>query len=506
MKQLIAVIALFVGLGVLADSTFNWTWNCESTVPYADYIETGSVYANSVIGASVNSGSENVNQYSIVTGESGTAKSGSEFIKVMPVVPEGDTKYHANNFATVSITGDAAKLDATICDSYTFSFDYAPSYGGNKQSHFSFGLAVHDGNGTAIASLYSDRSVDSPVVAIYKGGSASDDSLLWSGTHSNYSTDCTRSPESSAKWYHFTFHGNVTNGVTMSVTYAGETIVDSQVVSRELLVPSKILLRVGCYWSQPSWACLDDFAFSATTIYKTKYTKSVDCTFENDADQAILTNGFVTSTLLGTTAIINDSVNWTVVEGEASPKSGEKFAQISSTGSNTQGLLVNLPKSVTRATEYVLEFDAMMMSGYDSRNTNGIAIVGRNGVLATLFNNDNTPQAILYKGDSAENVLKNDVAVTRYKVGVSNDNPPNTNECVWYHFIVRGDAEIGVRLSMSNVATGASVVENVSLGAYDTVEKIALRASIHSSRTIYACIDNIEAYTYRKKGLMIIFC
>ena len=200
-----------------------WAWNCESTVPYADYIATGSVYANSVIGASVNSGSGNVNQYSIVTGESGTAKSGSEFIKVMPVVPEGNDKYHANNFATVSITGEAAELDATMYDSYTFSFDYAPSYGENKQSYFSFGLAVHDGNGTAIASLYSDRSVDNPFVAIYKGGSASDDSLLWSGVHSNYSIDRRSSPESSAKWYHFTFHGNVTNGVTMSVTYAGET-------------------------------------------------------------------------------------------------------------------------------------------------------------------------------------------------------------------------------------------------------------------------------------------
>lgn len=482
-----------------------WAWNCESTVPYADYIATGSVYANSVIGASVNSGSGNVNQYSIVTGGSGTAKSGSEFIKVMPVVPDGNDRYHANNFATVSITGEAAELDAKICDSYTFSFDYAPSYGENKQSYFSFGLAVHDGNGTAIASLYSDRSVDSPVVKIFKGGSASDDSLLWSGVHSNYSTDRSKSPESYAKWYHFTFHGNVADGVTMSVTYAGETIVDSQVVSQELLVPSKILLRVGCYYSKPSWACLDDFAFSATTIYKDKYTKSLDCTFDNDADQSILTNGFVTSTLLGTTATINDSVNWTVVEGEASPKSGEKFAQISSTKSNTQGLLVNLPKSVTRATEYVLEFDAMMMSGYDSQNTNGIAIVGRNGVLATLFNNSDTAQAILYKGDSAENVLKGDVAVTSFRTSESNNNPPSTNECIWYHFIVRGDAENGVRLSMSKVATGASVVENVSLGTYDTVEKIALRASIHSSRTIYACIDNIQAYTYRKKGLMIIF-
>ena len=136
-----------------------WAWNCESAIPYADYIATGSVYANSVIGASVNSGSENVNQYSIVTGESGTAKSGSEFIKVMPVVPEGNDKYHANNFATVSITGEAAELDATMCDSYTFSFDYAPSYGENKQSYFSFGLAVHDGNGTAIPLSQFTRAV-----------------------------------------------------------------------------------------------------------------------------------------------------------------------------------------------------------------------------------------------------------------------------------------------------------------------------------------------------------
>ena len=502
MKQLIAVIALSVGFGAFADSTFNWTWNCESAVPYADYIATGSVYANSVIGASVNSGSENVNQYSIVTGESGTAKSGSEFIKVMPVVPEDNDKYHANNFATVSITGEAAELDATICDSYTFSFDYAPSYGGNKQSQFSFGLAVHDGNGTAIASLYSDRSVDSPVVAIYKGGSASDDSLLWSGTHSNYSTDRNRSPESSAKWYHFTFHGNVTNGVTMSVTYAGETIVDSQVVSRELLVPSKILLRVGCYFNKPSWACLDDFAFSATTIYKKKYTKSADYKFENDADQSILTNGFVTSTLLGTTATINDSVNWTVVTGEASPKSGEKFAQIILENGNSQvgraGMLVEMPPDVTKAAEYVLEFDVLVMSGYGVADTNGFVVVGKNGTLATMWNGSSASK--LYKGDSEENPLASEIAVTRY-----NNNAPVATQCIWHHCIVRGDAENGVRFSMTRKDTREEIVQNVRLGDFDNVTKIVLCASIHGTRTIYACIDNIEAYTYRKKGLMIIF-
>ena len=479
-----------------------WTWNCESAVPYADYIATGSVYANSVIGASVNSGSGNVNQYSIVTGESGTAKSGSEFIKVMPVVPEGNDKYHANNFATVSITGEAAELDATICESYTFSFDYAPSYGENKQSYVSFGLAVHDGNGTAIASLYSDRSVDNPVVAIYKGGSATDDSRLWSGGHSNYSTDRRSSPESSAKWYHFTFHGDVANGVTMSVTYAGETIVDSQVVSQELLVPSKILLRVGCYSSRQSWACLDDFAFSATTIYKKKYTKSADYKFENDADQAILTNGFVTSTLLGTTAMINDSVNWSAVTGEASPKSREKFAQISLVNSNNQvgraGLLVEMPPDVTKAAEYVLEFDVLVMSGYSVADTNGFAIVGKNGVLATMLNGYNS--SVLYKGDSEENPLASEIAVTGY-----NNNAPASTQCIWHHCIVRGDAESGVRFSMTRKDTREEIVQNVRLGDFDNVTKIALCASIHGQRTIYACIDNVEAYTFRQKGLVIRF-
>ncbi len=485
MKQLIAVIALFVGLGVLADSTFSWTWNCEST----DCIASGN--AGSLACDELTSTAKASDMSTTVEVESG-------HLKLTPATTDA-----GGHFATVTLPTDVSSYSSSQYDSWTLSFDYAPSKGKNDQDQTIYGLSVHDQAGKALVWFYGYQKT---TFTVFKDpDNKSSLGTIDVGNITQYDSN------GATNWFRVVISASQTDGVTMAMTNltsGAEVALSSNVLSEQFAAPQSVLVRTASYTSNPArqqWALLDNFAFEGTTIYKKKLTKSVDCTFENDDDQSILTNGFVTSTLLGTTATINDSVNWTVVEGAASPKSEEKFAQISSTQSDTKGLLVNLPKSVTRATEYVLEFDAMMMSGYNSQNTNGIAIVGRNGVLATLFNNDNTSKAKLYNGDSAENVLKDDVAITNYKNGNSNDNPPKTNECVWYHFIVRGDAENGVRLSMSNVATGASVVENVSLGAYDTVEKIALRASIHSSRYIYACIDNIEAYTYSKKGLMIIF-
>ena len=200
--------------------------------------------------------------------------------------------------------------------------------------------------------------------------------------------------------------------------------------------------------------------------------------------------------------MINDSVNWSVVTGEASPKSGEKFAQISLVNRNNQvgraGLLVEMPPDVTKAAEYVLEFDVLVMSGYSVADTNGFAIVGKNGVLATMLNGYNS--SVLYKGDSEENPLASEIAVTGY-----NNNSPALTQCIWHHCIVRGDAESGVRFSMTRKDTREEIVQNVRLGDFDNVTKIALCASIHGQRTIYACIDNVEAYTYRKKGFMIRF-
>jgi hypothetical protein len=483
MKQLIAVIALFVGLGVLADSTSSWTWNCEST----DCIASGNAGSLACDGLTSTAKASDM---------STTVEVASGHLKLTPATTDA-----GGHFATVTLPAEVSSYSSSQYDSWTLSFDYAPSKGKNDQNQTIYGLSVHDQAGKALVWFYGYRNTS---FTVFKGpDQTSSLGTIDVGNITQYDES-----KVATNWFHVVISASRTDGVTMAMTNltsGAEVALSSNVLSEQFAAPQSVLVRTACYSSRLQWALLDNFSFEGTTIYKKKLTKSADYTFEADADQSILTNGFVTSTLLGTTATINDSVNWTVVTGEASPKSGEGFAQISSTGSNTQGLLVNLPKSVTRATEYVLEFDAMMMSGYNSQNTNGIAIVGRNGVLATLFNNNKTTKAILYKGDSAENVLKDDVEVTNFSAGESNNNPPSTYECIWYHFIVRGDAENGVRLSMSNVATGASVVENVSLGAYDTVEKIALRASIHSSRYIYACIDNIEAYTYSKKGLMIIF-
>ncbi len=482
--SLVALTAA-TALPALAAENVSWSWNCEST----DCIASGN--AGGLTCAELTSTSKATDMSTTVEVESG-------HLKLTPATTDA-----GGHFATVTLPAEVSSYSSSQYDNWTLAFDYAPSKGKNDQDQTIYGLSVHDQAGKALVWFYGYQKTS---FTVFKGP----DQTSTLGTIDVGNITQYDESKVATNWFHVVISASRADGVTIAMTNltsGAEVSLSSNVLSEQFAAPQSVLVRTASYATpaRQQWALLDNFAFEGTTIYKKKLTKSVDYNFEADADQSILTNGFVTSTLLGTTATINDSVNWTVVEGAASPKSGEKFAQISSTQSNTQGLLVNLPKDVTRATEYVLEFDAMMMSGYSSQNTNGIAIVGRNGVLATLFNNNKTTKAILYKGDSAENDLKDDVEVTSFSAGNSNDNPPKTNECIWYHFIVRGDAEIGVRLSMSNVATGASVVENVLLGAYDTVEKIALRASIHSSRTIYACIDNIEAYTYRKKGLMIIF-
>lgn len=72
------------------------------------------------------------------------------------------------------------------------------------------------------------------------------------------------------------------------------------------------LLRTGTYSSRVQWALLDDFSFTGTTIYKDKFTKSLDCTFDSENDDtSVLANGFVASVLLETEAKVGEGANWT---------------------------------------------------------------------------------------------------------------------------------------------------------------------------------------------------
>jgi len=484
--------ALFVVLtaasaSAASASKVTWAWNCEST----DYITSGNT--GNLTCSNLTSKAKASDMATTIDVESG-------HLKLTPATAD-----QGGHFATVTLPADITARPSAQYDSWTFSFDYAPSKGKNNEDKTNYGLSVHDKAGNALVWFYGYQKSS---FTIYKG---SDDSSplgtidLSDITQYDYS-------EGATNWFRVVISASRSAGVTLALTNlaSGAGIaLSSNVISGQFAVPQSVLVRTASYAATPrmQWALLDEFSFIGATIYKKRYTKSLDVDFEEGTDQSILTNGFVTSAILGTTAAVNDSVNWDAVTGDVAPKTGEKFVQISSTQSSTQGLLVTMPAEVTLADEYVLEFDALAMEGYDVQNTNGVAIVGKRGSLATLrvaYNRDlKQRESALFKGDSEADMLATDMPCTSYRHDGIDDTPPAANECIWYHFIVRGDVKDGVRLSMYNLATGATVVESVSLGAYDTVEKIALRASIHSSRKIYAAIDNVVAHTYRKMGLVI---
>ena len=484
-----ALATLLVALTAAAASAVNakkvtWAWNCES----ADNIASGNV--GNLTCSDLTSTAKAADMSTTFDIESG-------HLKLTPATTDG-----GGHFATVTLPADVTAHHTSEYDSWTLSFDYAPSKGKNKQDQTNYGLSIHDQTGNALVWFYGYQE---STFTIYKGA---DDATplgtidLGDITQYDYARGATN-------WFRVVISASRADGVTLAMTNlaSGTAIaLSSNLLSERFVVPQSVLVRTATYSSRFQWALLDEFSFTGTTIYNSRCAKSLDADFEGAGDQAILANGFVTSALLGTTAAVNGSVNWAAVTGEASPKVGENFVQISSTQSAKQGLLVNMPAEVTSAAEYVLEFDALAMEGYNAQNTNGVIIVGKRGTLATFrVVRDGYGESALCRSDNEGDVLATGIPCTLYNQSGSNDTPPATNECIWHHFIVRGDAENGVRLSMYNRATGAAIVENVSLGAYDTVDKIALCASIHSSRTIYAAIDNIVAYTFREKGFVIRF-
>ena len=484
-----ALATLLVALTAAAASAVNakkvtWAWNCES----ADHIASGNT--GNLTCSSLTSSSVATDAATDITAESG-------HLKLTPATADA-----GGHFATVTLPADVTAHHTSEYDSWTFAFDYAPSKGKNDQNQTNYGLSIHDQTGKALVWFHGYRNA---TFTIYKGA---DDATPLGTIDLNDITqyDYTKG---ATNWFRIVISASRAEGVTLAMTNlaSGTAIaLSSNLLSEQFVVPQSVLVRTACYSSRLQWALLDEFSFTGATIYKNRYAKSLDVDFEEDADQFVLANGFVTSALLGTTAAVSGSVNWAAVTGEASPKVGEKFVQISSTQSTKQGLLVNMPAEMACAAEYVLEFDVLAMEGYNAQNTNGVIIVGKRGNLATFrVVRNGHGESALCKSDNEGDALATGIPCTLYNQSGSNDTPPATNECIWYHFIVRGDAENGVRLSMYNRATGAAIVENVSLGAYDTVDKIALCASIHSSRTIYAAIDNVVAYTFREKGFVVRF-
>ena len=468
----------------------SWTWGCDDADAYSTYI-SGAKTSNAILGTGT--GTSDMT-FSAVEGGSESAKSGNIFVKGVCT-----TASNSSFWSTVEIP---ALIDPLTCDSYTFEFDWAPSIGKyNNQTTTSFGLAVNDAAGNALFTIYAngtEETIDetkAKYFRIYRGADSADVIYGPVQTSGLVKNSWSNDPADNSEWFHITLVGS-SSGVTLTVSYNSTEILPATSIASELAVPGKVGIRTGCYAGGPMWFCLDDFAFSAKKGYEVAW----ECTFENDGDDAVLTNGFVASSVFGTAASTNETANWTVVEGAASPKAGEKFAYISATGSHASGLVVNMPSAAHKARKYILEFDAMTEYSYREQETNGVAIVGKSGILATLA--IATPASgTLYKGDSTDeaDVLASGIDLSAY------GRHPEEKENIWHHYVVSGDPDTGVTLTVRRIDTGAAVVENVSLGEYDKVAQIALLANVNSSRTIYAAIDNVRVYKYVTNGFSIRF-
>lgn len=127
MKQLIAVIALSVGFGVFADSTFNWTCNFGD-----DYAAEVAKYVSLNAKATATQ----------VTG-SNTQKSGETYL----VLSDAESKTVSDGItSTVNFPYEVKLANG----GYTMEFDYAPTYNGSNDKEATvYGLVAYGSNGNA---------------------------------------------------------------------------------------------------------------------------------------------------------------------------------------------------------------------------------------------------------------------------------------------------------------------------------------------------------------------
>ena len=243
MKQLIAVIALFVGLGVLADSTFNWTcdFGDDYAAEVAQYASNASV-ANAIIGTSNTTGSDTA----IFSQETGTAgaKDGKPYLKVSKSVNNG----------TVAMV--ALPVKTRESNDYTFSFDYMPvrtyTYSSSNDNN---GMCVVDGRGNV---LFTTFHTDGDL-AIYRGMDSSDTiGTIPASDTARYSDDCA----SEGKWFRFTLTGDE-NGVTLAVKKLADdsVVLENAQLADAPAVPAAVMVKTGNHSNRMTIAGLDDFAF-----------------------------------------------------------------------------------------------------------------------------------------------------------------------------------------------------------------------------------------------------
>lgn len=248
MKQLIAVIALFVGLGVLADSTFNWT--CDFGNDYATEV---AKYVSLNAKATATK----------VTG-SNTQKNGETYL----VLSDAESSSVSGGITSTINFPYEVKL---ANGGYTMEFDYAPTYGSNNQPETVYGLTVYGSNGNALFNLYGKKMTGG--IDICKGADTSE-VLASIGTSSLTQYNIA---QDNANWLHVTITGDKDGDkVTLAITKMsdGSAVFGSPVtVSESYVKLDKLTVKTAHYSTDRSqWAGLDDFAFEGQLPTITEWT------------------------------------------------------------------------------------------------------------------------------------------------------------------------------------------------------------------------------------------
>lgn len=239
MKQLIAVIALFVGLGVLADSTFNWTCNFGN-----DYAAEVAKYVSLNAKATATQ----------VTG-SNTQKSGETYL----VLSDAESKTVSGGItSTVNFPYEVKLANG----GYTMEFDYAPTYGVNDQEATVYGLTAYDSNGDALFNLYgkqSDGGID-----ICKGA---DTTVVLKSLDKSSLTKYDIAQDK-ANWLHVTIAGDKeANKVTLSINKIAnntEVFEAPVTVAESYITPGKLTVKTANYAARHQWAGIDNISFEGS--------------------------------------------------------------------------------------------------------------------------------------------------------------------------------------------------------------------------------------------------
>ena len=229
-------------------------------------------------------------------------------------------------------------------------------------------------------------------------------------------------------------------------------------------------------------------AAQAETVYNVAWRQDFEdvATYTNE-----LKEGSVASAVLGTSASVPMDVTYTVHTGHyefvdsgniACQLSNEERTAYDSTssrclrgtlrGGTSANLMFMMPSEATTATDYVVEFDHYLGPSYSNgsnTSSNGLVIVGANGILASFaigpVSSSSSYQVGVFRGDDATDVLTTSI--------VTGSRGTVDEAAYWMHVTVRGTTD-GVFMSVAN-ADGRAMAEVKLQDDFDVVAAIYIR-------------------------------